>query len=159
MALARCRISKLRVLLTGRTRWLRRLPARQLFNPPERIPEEALAYLRRQAAARSNPAGQLPVMTTLQLGRCYPEALIRGLACACRPSCLPPVPAVHVPVIHKKILSLSYSLAARALPQLFRWQAGVQAPAGAHGAAGALRPAAAPAATRGRQEGARFRSR
>lgn len=46
VALARCRISKLRVLLTGRTRWLRRLPARQLFNPPERIPEEALAYLR-----------------------------------------------------------------------------------------------------------------
>ncbi|KAL4422930.1 hypothetical protein ABPG75_009127 [Micractinium tetrahymenae] len=46
VALARCRLSKLRVLLTGRSRWLRRLPPSKMFHPPERIPEEALGYLR-----------------------------------------------------------------------------------------------------------------
>ncbi|KAL4451203.1 hypothetical protein ABPG77_009275 [Micractinium sp. CCAP 211/92] len=46
VALARCRVTKLRVLLTGRSRWLRRLPASQLFSPPELIPKEALTYLR-----------------------------------------------------------------------------------------------------------------
>ena len=46
-ALARCRRSKLRVLLRGGSRSFRRLPAAALFHPPESIPQEALAYLRR----------------------------------------------------------------------------------------------------------------
>lgn len=60
VALARCRVTKLRVLLTGRSRWLRRLPASQLFSPPEHIPKEALTYLRRWVAVCTGLLGSVP---------------------------------------------------------------------------------------------------
>lgn len=71
VALARCRVSKLRVLLTGRTRWVRGLPPPELFHPPEGIPKEALTYLRRpvlHASAFVRLCGEALLPMPLQTG-------------------------------------------------------------------------------------------
>lgn len=59
MALARCRVSKLRILLRGRSAAFRRLPPDALFFGPEDIPLEALTYLRRCGAGTAYPRARL----------------------------------------------------------------------------------------------------
>lgn len=81
-ALARCRRSKLRVLLRGRSRSFRQLPAAALFHPSESIPQQALAYLRRKGLC-------LMPMHFLEHILAWPASPPAALACIL-PSSTPP---------------------------------------------------------------------